>query len=155
MKIRNATRVVLFDPDNRVLLQNILPLEPLSLKMDSVWITPGGQIDKGESFIECAERELYEETGIKNCIFGPVLWHSSDILKLKGEQTIFAQHFIYARAKTNQKPTKGDDSVILENRWWKIDDLITQNIDIHPFKLPKLLKGIDHDQVIQRKVLEI
>ncbi len=155
MKIRNVTRVVLFDPDNRVLLQKILPLEPLSLKMDSVWITPGGQIENGESFIECAERELYEETGIKNCIFGSVLWHSSDILKLNGEQTIFAQHFIYARAKTKQEPTQGDDSVILENRWWTIDELHTQNIDIYPLKLPELLKGIRHDNVIQRKVLEI
>lgn len=56
---RPAARVVLLDTDDRVLL--------IRSKWDgrSLWFTPGGRIEEGESPEEAARRELHEETGIE------------------------------------------------------------------------------------------
>jgi ADP-ribose pyrophosphatase YjhB (NUDIX family) len=155
MDIRCTSRVVLFDSENRVLLQKVLPLEPLKSQMDSIWICPGGKMEEGESLEECAVRELYEETGINGCEVGPVLWHGSNELILKGVETIFDEHFLYARLEKKCTPTQGDDPTILEHKWWNIDDLISQKINILPFTLPALLKSINHSSVHLGKTKEI
>lgn len=145
MKVRKIARVVLFDSQDRVLLQKIVPLEPLKSEMDFVWICPGEKIEDGESILSCAKRELYEETGIKNCSLGSILWHGTEILKLKGEDTLFDQYFVYARLKVDAILTNGDDPVILENRWWRVEDIASKNINIFPKKLPKLLHTLGQE----------
>jgi 8-oxo-dGTP diphosphatase len=36
----------------------------LVLRREGVWAFPGGKLEEGETLAQCAERELYEETGI-------------------------------------------------------------------------------------------
>ena len=60
------------------------------MKMESagkkyIWVTPGGKIEDGESHSDDAlKRELYEETGVREAIFGPCLWHCRVDLTLRG-----------------------------------------------------------------------
>ena len=53
--IRPAAAVALFDGDGRILL--------LRRKDNDKWTMPGGTMDFGESLLECAVREVREETG--------------------------------------------------------------------------------------------
>lgn len=60
--IRLASCMVLQDEHDRVLLTK------RSQKMKifpGAWVLPGGHIDLGETFEECAIREIREETGIE------------------------------------------------------------------------------------------
>ena len=60
--IRLASCMVLQDEEERVLLTK------RSQKMKifpGAWVLPGGHIDLGETFEECAIREIREETGIE------------------------------------------------------------------------------------------
>ncbi|HEX6995608.1 MAG TPA: NUDIX domain-containing protein [Gammaproteobacteria bacterium] len=51
---------------------------------DGTWSAPGGHIDKGESLEQCAQREVFEETGvtIKNIRFLAV---TNDIFEAEGK----------------------------------------------------------------------
>ena len=53
--IKPAAAVALFDGDGRILL--------LRRKDNDKWTMPGGAMDFGESLVECAVREVREETG--------------------------------------------------------------------------------------------
>ena len=57
--VRLAARVVLLDPDDRVLLMRYDDGPPNG----SHWTTPGGGLNEGEDFPAAALRELAEETG--------------------------------------------------------------------------------------------
>ena len=70
MKERVGARVVLFDQAGRVLL--VAVTDPVDARR--IWMTPGGGRDDGESDLECARRELREETGVTvRELQGPVL----------------------------------------------------------------------------------
>lgn len=58
---RDSARVIVLDPDSRVLLCRIV--DPVG-GGPPVWLTPGGGIEAGESIGETAARELAEETGL-------------------------------------------------------------------------------------------
>jgi 8-oxo-dGTP diphosphatase len=53
--IKPAAAVALFDGDGRILL--------LRRKDNDKWTMPGGTMDFGESLVQCAVREVREETG--------------------------------------------------------------------------------------------
>ena len=53
--IKPAAAVALFDGEGRILL--------LRRKDNDKWTMPGGTMDFGESLVECAVREVREETG--------------------------------------------------------------------------------------------
>lgn len=53
--IKPAAAVALFDGDGRILL--------LRRKDNDKWTMPGGTMDFGESLVQCAIREVREETG--------------------------------------------------------------------------------------------
>ena len=57
--LRRAARVVLLDPQNRVLLMRYDDGPPNGPH----WATPGGGLEPGETYPQAALRELAEETG--------------------------------------------------------------------------------------------
>jgi 8-oxo-dGTP pyrophosphatase MutT (NUDIX family) len=57
-----ACCVLVLDSKNRLLLTR---RNKNSYTFPSCWVVPGGHVDKGESFEQCALREVEEETGIK------------------------------------------------------------------------------------------
>ena len=148
MNIRKTSRVILLNSENQVLLQKVVPLESLRWHKDFIWVAPGGQIEGGESIQECAVRELYEETGISDCEFGPILWHGTHVLKLNGVDTVFDEHFVLARIHKNYTPNSGDDIQILEQRWWGVDDLIDNKIQTFPITLPQLLLSLEEKKCV-------
>src|SRR5206468_9303028 len=59
LPVRRAARVILLDPDDRVLLMRYDDRPPNG----SHWTTPGGGLNEAEDYRAAALRELAEETG--------------------------------------------------------------------------------------------
>jgi 8-oxo-dGTP pyrophosphatase MutT (NUDIX family) len=65
MRIRDAVRAIVLDPDDRTVL--VL----FDFGRRTVWATPGGGTNPGESDEEALRRELAEEVGLEGPEIGP------------------------------------------------------------------------------------
>ena len=76
---RPTARVVLINGQDQLLLFRVRGAH------GELWILPGGALDPGESWEECARRELTEETGIDVSRLGPWVWTGTEIFTVAGK----------------------------------------------------------------------
>ena len=84
--------------------------------MPGVWVFPGGMVEDGEGFAECAARELTEETGIALEAESEVLpwmrWITPEVVPVR-----FDTHFFVAVAPPHTPP-QPDGVEISEAGWF-------------------------------------
>ncbi|MFT3695263.1 MAG: NUDIX domain-containing protein [Kofleriaceae bacterium] len=134
---RFAARVLLLDPDDRLLL--------LRAQDDVVpyhwWVAPGGGLEAGESFEAAARRELFEETGLDLPI-GRWVWVRRHVFEFRGATLDQRERYFLARTTSiTIAPPKPDDYVT-EWRWWTLAELIATHDVLTPRRLPELLADI-------------
>lgn len=94
------------------------------------WALPGGYVDEGETFLQAALRELYEETGLV------AAWWELDALSIRDAPQrdprgrVVSQPFLWYAGRTLD-PEAGDDA--LEFCWWP-----RHNLGL----------AFDHDQIV-------
>lgn len=132
-KTRTAARVIMIDPEDRVLL--FRDSDP-GLPQYSWWVTPGGGIDPGETEAQAAVREVAEETGAvitEAQLIGPVArrvvvhGYSDEVL----EQ---AECFYLARVEPFEVDTAAftaeEKLTMLGHRWWTPAELAHTGADV-------------------------
>ncbi len=140
---RKAARVILFDEHNRVLLfRGIDSTEP---DAKSWWFTPGGGLEPGETPREAALREVFEETGVKLLsVAGPVFEQEMDFA-FEGEPLHQYEQFFVAHVKEITLRSDGwselEKRMMLESRWWSLDELIATSDTVYPDELPDLVRA--------------
>ena len=104
--------------------------EPLFLliksKRSGRWGFPKGHIEKGETGIEAAKREIFEETGIKNIRFIDG-FREEDVYIIDGtlpetKGSIAEKHSIYFLAEALSEPVNYDKKEISDLRWVNFED---------------------------------
>ncbi|MFF3329997.1 NUDIX hydrolase [Streptomyces sp. NPDC002888] len=141
--LRKVARVVLLDPDDRILLlHGHEPDDPA----DDWWFTPGGGLEGDESREEAALRELAEETGITEVELGPVLWRRMCSFPFAGRR--WDQDEWYYLARTTQTATRAAALTELERRsvagarWWTCQELSRAHETVYPTRLAELLRRL-------------
>lgn len=143
---RSSARVLLLDGRDRLLL--FRGRDPQRPEGGTWWFTPGGGVDPGESLVEGAVRELFEETGLR-CRPGelgePV--HADETLfDFAGQRITQQQTYFVLRIEAHQVDTSGftelERSSIVEHRWWKRAQLRSTRDVVYPRCLNELLDRV-------------
>jgi len=111
------------------------------------WITPGGGIDAGETPIEAAVRELWEETGIavSQEALGEKLGEIAGRWDWGDGQNhhTYVDHFYKLQVSDFELDDSGwtedERRDVLEYRWWSLTELIETSEHVGPHGLAELI----------------
>ena len=146
VKHRPTARILLINPQNEVLLYKT-HFDP-EVKLPPRWLTPGGGIDEGETELQAAIRELFEETGMRiqeSDLAGPVLVASGtwlwgdDIHSHTYTDTIFSYQ-VETFIPDTSGFTKDELRDVLEIKWWNIQELLDSGEQLAPHELASWLR---------------
>ncbi len=119
MRPRRTARVMVFDAAGRVLLIRCVVMRADGEFM--FWLTPGGEIEAGESPIEAARRELGEELGLRLEVRGPV-YEEATQFEYQGEMRDNLDSVFVARCRADEPVLRGvtadEIEIMKEIRWW-------------------------------------
>lgn len=141
---RPAARVLCLDQRGRVLL---LRWRDPQGDRTIFWEPPGGGLERGESPIAAARRELHEETGLPAetvlersiVVQRDFRWNG---LHFQGPETFFL-----GRVTTDDVPggrglTGDEDGALLGYRWFTLDELAAWPEPLQPPELPAIVEQL-------------
>jgi 8-oxo-dGTP pyrophosphatase MutT (NUDIX family) len=144
--VRPAARVLVLDPEGRVLLFGAR-LVDLSSPPGPVlyWYTPGGQIEPGETARQAAVRELVEEIGLvvePAALEGPV-WLRRAVAPLLGVPTDHRETYFAVRDVVHEVDVSGQTEMEAyedqPHRWWSATEIAESDEMFVPAELAERL----------------
>ncbi len=141
---RRAARVVVLDPEDRLLLINAR--DPLRRNGPGWWEIPGGGIDPGETSLDAARRELWEEAGIAEAEIGPCVWTQRVEFTFGGWHFEQDEWVHVARCDGSTRGPRGLEALEAlafgEQRWWTLDEVLEHLPRTIPYRLPEFLPDL-------------
>lgn len=145
MRERLTARVLLLDPDGRILLmKGRLPGRPDG---PAVWYSIGGGVEDGETVLEAAAREIVEETGLTDAVLGQTVWRDEVILRdVARQQRLFKQYYVVARTAGGDPSRDGwlphEHLLTDDMRWWTLGELQITDDTVYPLGMTVLLADV-------------
>ena len=140
-RVRRAARIIVFDPQRRVLLFrfDVADRPPF-------WVTAGGECEDGETFEEAARRELLEETGI-TADPGPEIARTTPaFITVEGEPIQADERYFAVRVETAKIETSGhtelERRVMTQHRWFTASELTDWPEAIFPENLSEIISTL-------------
>lgn len=130
MRIRNCSRALIINKENKILLQRFEFPQINGNKI--LWVTPGGGLEENETYEVALERELYEELNIKTKINeAPVL--TLDV-SIDGKKENFISHEVYYLIRIEEninvsldRMTDNEKNTFKGLKWWSKGELLALN----------------------------
>lgn len=145
MRLRQAARAVVLDPADRILLVRF------QFPARTVWATPGGGIDHGETHEQAIVRELAEEAGLEEVELGPWIWTRTHVFPFEsGRWDGQQERYVLVRTPAFEPaPRFTPDELAAEFvtavRWWTQAELAAAEALFAPRRLPELVAALLRD----------
>jgi 8-oxo-dGTP pyrophosphatase MutT (NUDIX family) len=143
LRLRRAGRVILLDPQDRVLLFRYDDGPPNGRH----WCTPGGGLNDGEDYLAGARRELFEETGWDDVPIGPEVHERT--LVMEYADAIVRQHERFFLARIDEAGRELGEVAAMHVsdgiaawHWWTLAELDATEEVIWPPGLAGLIRGL-------------
>jgi 8-oxo-dGTP pyrophosphatase MutT (NUDIX family) len=143
LRLRRAGRVIVLDPEDRVLLFRYDD----GLPNGRHWCTPGGGLDDGEDYQAGARRELAEETGWTDVPVRSEVYEQTRTIE--HADAIVRQHerFFLARVEVTRRRLGEVADIhasdgIAAWRWWTLAELDATDEVVWPARLADLIRGL-------------
>jgi 8-oxo-dGTP pyrophosphatase MutT (NUDIX family) len=145
LRIREAVRALVLDPDDRVLLVRFeFP------NTGTRWALPGGGVEPGETDHDALRRELVEEAGLIDATIGPHIWDRVHVIPFIDGRWDGQRERIYLvrTGAFEPRPHLSWDQLraeyVFELRWWLADEL-PHDLAVSPRRLHRHLHTLLHD----------
>jgi 8-oxo-dGTP pyrophosphatase MutT (NUDIX family) len=142
---RDVVRVVVRDGRDCILLFHTHEISAPELGM--WWELPGGGLDRGETHVDAAVRELREETGMTVTPeqVGPPTWRRIGVFRHRAVRHL--QHEVVVQVRLDGPGPRIDESGRLDYeledyfdyRWWPVREVLESSESFYPRSLPHLL----------------
>jgi 8-oxo-dGTP pyrophosphatase MutT (NUDIX family) len=146
LRVRRAGRVIVLDPEDRVLLFRYDDGPPNGRH----WCTPGGGLNDGEEYLEGARRELAEETGWTDVPLGGEVYRRTLTMQYADEIVRQHERFFVGRTDTPRRELGEDPALaamhtsdgIAAWRWWTLAELEATDERVGPPGLAGLIRSL-------------
>lgn len=139
---RPTARVLLFDPDGRILMMR----GRANRAGPSVWFTVGGGIEPGETLAQAVAREVREEAGFESLDLGPVVWLRDCLLETEGGLTLLRERYVVAWCAGGEPSRAGwmalEQELCDDLRWWTLAEIAATEETLFPERFADLLPDI-------------
>ena len=128
MQTRKSSRAIVLNKQNQIFLFRYT--FDFFAEQESIWITPGGGLDDGESFEEALKRELFEELGIE--LSGndstPQIYYRFPLYELKNGETVRSEERFYlVRLDETEffytNWTESESQRMTAGKWWSVEEI--------------------------------
>jgi 8-oxo-dGTP diphosphatase len=142
LRIREAARALILDPEDRVLLVRF------EFPGGTRWALPGGGLEPGETPLDAIRRELIEEVGLAEVEIGPHVWTRVHVIpfingRFDGQREKI--HLVRTPA-FEPRPTLTWEQLnaeyMFELRWWTLPEIAASPVIFAPAALPEHLSEI-------------
>lgn len=152
LRIREAVRALVLDPDDKVLLVRFeFP------DVGTRWALPRGGVEPGETDHDALRRELAEEVGLINVSIGPHVWDRVHVIPfIDGKWDGQRERIYLVRTPAFQpQPHLTWDELraeyVFELRWWQVAEL-PADLPVAPRGLHQHLRALLQDGPPNRPV---
>ena len=145
MKIRKSARAIVINSKNQMFLFQYM----FDYLEDSkaIWITPGGSLEEGESFVDALKREVYEELGVQLTKECPEVYYRNPIYTLKnGEKVQSVEKFFLVvleeKSFSFEHWTESEKKRMRAGKWWSVDEIEKSEDEFFSKDIVRMLKEL-------------
>ena len=126
MLIRKSSRAIVLNKQNQIFLFRYT--FDFFAEGESIWITPGGALDEGESFEDALKKELSEELGITLTERAPYVFYRTPLYELKNGETVRSEERFYLLHCTDEEFSydgwsESETKRMTAGKWWSVEEI--------------------------------